>query len=261
MSRRFKSYKQAHKDNINNYDSEKIESVEIFTEKEITEFKTVSPSSIKNKTSKPLRNHRMKTEDLQKENQIKVNLNRNNNKNVNVNSNEKVILVQKNSNNFNRPLLTQDEINQIKNDFNLLDITKSGSIKPNLILVFMEKNKNFQKLNPFYFSALKNLNSEENNKNGIKVDQFIKEIKKVIREKVEDDKENFEKNWQEYYNLFFNENEKNKVLNKEKLEEILNKVGYKLNEDEINLIIEEYGEINQNKFVEIMKNVELKNRK
>jgi Ca2+-binding EF-hand superfamily protein len=258
MSRRFKSHKQPQKDNIKNYDSEKIESIEIFTEKEITEFKTVSPSSTKNKTTRPLRNHRIKTEEIQNENnKIKVNLNNKNNKNVN----EKEILVQNNSNNLNRPLLTQDEINQIENDFNLLDITKSGSIKPNLILVFMEKNKVFQKLNPFYFSALKNLNTEENNKNGIKVDQFIKEIKKVIRENVEDDKENLEKNWQEYYNLYFNENDKNKVLNKEKLEEILNKIGYKLNEDEINLIIEEYGEINQNKFIEIMKNVELKNRK
>ena len=258
MSRRFKSHKQPQKDNIKNYDSEKIESIEIFTEKEITEFKTVSPSSTKNKTTRPLRNHRIKTEEVQKENdKIKVNLNNEINKTVE----EKEIIVQNNSNNLNRPLLTQDELNQIKNDFNLLDITKSGFIKPNLILVFMEKNKVFQKLNPFYFSALKNLNTEENNKNGIKVDQFIKEIKKVIREKVEDDKENFEKNWQEYYNLYFNENEKNKVLNKEKLEEILNKVGYKLNEDEINLIIEEYGEINQNKFIEIMKNVELKNRK
>jgi Ca2+-binding EF-hand superfamily protein len=258
MSRRFKSHKQPQKDNIKNYDSEKIESIEIFTEKEITEFKTVSPSSTKNKTTRPLRNHRIKTEEIQNENnKIKVNLNNKNNKN----DNEKEILVQNNSNNLNRPLLTQDEINQIENDFNLLDITKSGFIKPNLILVFMEKNKNFQKLNPFYFSALKNLNTEENNKNGIKVDQFIKEIKKVIRENVEDDKENLEKNWQEYYNLYFNENDKNKVLNKEKLEEILNKIGYKLNEDEINLIIEEYGEINQNKFIEIMKNVELKNRK
>jgi len=258
MSRRFKSHKQPQKDNINNYDSEKIESIEIFTEKEITEFKTVSPSSTKNKTTRPLRNHRIKTEEVQKENdKIKVNLNNKINKTVE----EKEILVQNNSNNLNRPLLTQDEINQIENDFNLLDITKSGSIKPNLILVFMEKNKVFQKLNPFYFSALKNLNTEENNKNGIKVDQFIKEIKKVIRENVEDDKENLEKNWQDYYNLYFNENDKNKVLNKEKLEEILNKIGYKLNEDEINLIIEEYGEINQNKFIEIMKNVELKNRK
>jgi Ca2+-binding EF-hand superfamily protein len=258
MSRRFKSHKQPQKDNIKNYDSEKIESIEIFTEKEVTEFKTVSPSSTKNKTTRPLRNHRIKTEEIQNENnKIKVNLNNKNNKN----DNEKEILVQNNSNNLNRPLLTQDEINQIENDFNLLDITKSGFIKPNLILVFMEKNKVFQKLNPFYFSALKNLNTEENNKNGIKVDQFIKEIKKVIRENVEDDKENLEKNWQEYYNLYFNENDKNKVLNKEKLEEILNKIGYKLNEDEINLIIEEYGEINQNKFIEIMKNVELKNRK
>ena len=258
MSRRFKSHKQPQKDNIKNYDSEKIESIEIFTEKEITEFKTVSPSSTKNKTTRPLRNHRIKTEEIQNENnKIKVNLNNKNNKN----DNEKEILVQNNSNNLNRPLLTQDEINQIENDFNLLDITKSGFIKPNLILVFMEKNKNFQNLNPFYFNALKNLNTEENNKNGIKVDQFIKEIKKVIRENVEDDKENLEKNWQDYYNLYFNENDKNKVLNKEKLEEILNKIGYKLNEDEINLIIEEYGEINQNKFIEIMKNVELKNRK
>ena len=256
MSRRFKSHKQPQKDNINNYDSEKIESIEIFTEKEITEFKTVSPSSTKNKTTRPLRNHRIKTEEVQKENdKIKVNSNNKINKTVE----EKEILVQNNSNNLNRPLLTQDEINQIENDFNLLDITKSGRIKPNLILVFMEKNKVFQKLNPFYFSALKNLNTEENNKNGIKVDQFIKEIKKVIRENVEDDKENLEKNWQDYYNLYFNENDKNKVLNKEKLEEILNKIGYKLNEDEINLIIEEYGEINQNKFIEIMKNVELKN--
>jgi Ca2+-binding EF-hand superfamily protein len=258
MSRRFKSHKQPQKDNIKNYDSEKIESIEIFTEKEITEFKTVSHSSTKNKTTRPLRNHRIKTEEVQKENdKIKVNLNNKINKTVD----EKEILVQNNSNNLNRPLLTQDEINQIENDFNLLDITKSGFIKPNLILVFMEKNKDFQKLNPFYFSALKNLNTEENNKNGIKVDQFIKEIKKVIRENVEDDKENLEKNWQEYYNLYFNENDKNKVLNKEKLEEILNKIGYKLNEDDINLIIEEYGEINQNKFIEIMKNVELKNRK
>jgi Ca2+-binding EF-hand superfamily protein len=263
MSRRFKSYKQNHKDNINNTDSEKIESIEIITTteniKEISEFKNESPKAIKNKTVKSIRNHRIITEENNSENnQIKLNnLNNSLNNNNSFISNEK-----KNPNNLNRPLLTLDEINQIKKDFNLLDITKSGFLKPNLILVFMEKNKNFQNLNPFYFNALKNLNTEENNKNGIKVDQFIKEIKKVIRENVE---ENFEKNWIEKFNLFFNDKENNdnnnRVLNKEYLEKILNKNGFNLSEDEINLIIKEYGEINQNKFIEIMKNVELKNRK
>ena len=159
----------------------------------------------------------------------------------------------------NRPNFTEDEILQIKNDFNLFDSQSSGLIKPNIILLIANRNKDWGNKNPFYYTALKELNTEENNLNGINVDQFVNAVKRVIREyNIED----FDNNWSEIYNLYFVEGKKKNVIDNEILIKVIKDLGFKISDDEINEYVEKMdGEINLEKFIEIMKNIELKNRK
>jgi len=154
-----------------------------------------------------------------------------------------------------RPNFTQDEIDQMKNDFNIFDITRTGKIKPNIILLFVEKEKEFCNENPFYLLALKKLNIHKNNLNGINVNEFIDAVSNVISEQNEED---FEKNWTEIFNIYFDDSPKSKLLNKEKLIEIIKEMGFETTDDEINEMIDKMGEdIDQHKFVKIMKNIEL----
>ena len=160
---------------------------------------------------------------------------------------------------INRPNFTEDEILQIKNDFNLFDSQSSGLIKPNIILLIANKNKDWGNKNPFYYTALKELNTEENNLNGINVDQFINAVKRVIREyNIED----FDNNWSEIYNLYFVEGKKNNIIDNDILINLIKDLGFKISDDEINEYVEKMdGDLNLEKFIEIMKNIELKNRK
>ena len=154
-----------------------------------------------------------------------------------------------------RPNFTQDEIDQMKNDFNTFDITRTGKIKPNIILIFLEKEKEYCKENPFYLLALRKLNTHKNNLDGINVNDFIDAVSYVIREQNEED---FENNWAQVFNIYFDDSPKSKILNKEKLIEIINEMGFETTEDEINEMIDKMGEdIDEDKFVKIMKKIEL----
>ena len=158
---------------------------------------------------------------------------------------------------LSRPEFTKDELEQIEADFKRFDILGIGKVKPSIILTFVDKNPDFVKKNPFYYHALKNLNTLENNKYGITIDDWIKGIKKVI---MEYNTEGFDSNWDEVYHLIVEEG-KNKTITQETLLKLIRKLGFEISEDAVKNIVEEIGELDQNKFKEIILDVEMNSSK
>ena len=152
--------------------------------------------------------------------------------------------------NLNRPEFTKDEEIQIRNDFQSLDSRNLGLIKPKVILTFADNDKDFANRNPFYYTALKDLNTEDNNKFGIDVETFINAVKRVIREY---DAEDFENNWAEIFNLYFGE-KRNNVIDKNILVNVIKDLGFKLSDDDINLVLDKVDcNLDLEKFTNIMK--------
>ena len=161
------------------------------------------------------------------------------------------------STNLNRPEFTEDEEIQIRNDFQNFDSRNLGLIKPKVILTFADNDKDFANRNPFYYTALKDLNTEDNNKFGIDVETFINAVKRVIREY---DAEDFENNWAEIFNLYFGEKRSN-VIDKDILINVIKDMGFKLSDDEINDILSKIDyDLDLDKFTQIMKDIELNYR-
>jgi len=149
--------------------------------------------------------------------------------------------------NVKRPNFTEDEILEMKNDFNNLDINNEGKIKPSLILLFAEKNENFKKKTPIYYEALKNLNNKENNLNGVSFEEFVDSVKNVIKENYS----NNYNNWGENYLNNFND--------KDSLFNAIKDLGFDISDEEINNLISKMGNnIDKKKFISIMKEVERK---
>ena len=157
-------------------------------------------------------------------------------------------------NKLNRPEFTLDEENQIRNDFKNFDSLNLGIIKPSIILIFADKDKDFANRNPFYYTALKDLNTEENNINGINEDQFVNAVKRVIREY---NAEDFENNWAEIFNLYFGEKRKN-IIDKNILVNVIKDLGFKLSDEDINYFLNKIDcNFDLEKFTNIMKEIEL----
>ena len=147
--------------------------------------------------------------------------------------------------NVKRPNFTEDEILEMKNDFNNLDINNEGKIKPSLILLFAEKNENFKKKTPIYYEALKNLNNKENNLNGVSFEEFVDSVKNVI-------KENYTKNYNNW-----GENYLNNFKDKDSLFNAIKDLGFDISDEEIQNLISKIGkDFDQKKFISIMKEVE-----
>ena len=174
--------------------------------------------------------------------------------NINPNKNIKEITINNLTNKLNRPEFTLDEENQIRNDFKNFDSLNLGIIKPSIILIFADKDKDFANRNPFYYTALKDLNTEENNIKGINEEQFVNAVKRVIREY---DAEDFENNWAEIFNLYFGE-KRNNVIDKNILVNVIKDLGFKLSDDDINLVLDKVDcNLDLEKFTNIMKEIEL----
>ena len=157
-------------------------------------------------------------------------------------------------NKLNRPEFTLDEENQIRNDFKNFDSLNLGIIKPSIILIFADKDKDFANRNPFYYTALKDLNTEENNIKGINEEQFVNAVKRVIREY---DAEDFENNWAEIFNLYFGE-KRNNVIDKNILVNVIKDLGFKLSDEDINYFLNKIDcNFDLEKFTNIMKEIEL----
>ena len=177
--------------------------------------------------------------------------------NINPNKNIKEITINNLTNKLNRPEFTLDEENQIRNDFKNFDSLNLGIIKPSIILIFADKDKDFANRNPFYYTALKDLNTEENNIKGINEEQFVNAVKRVIREY---DAEDFENNWAEIFNLYFGEKRSN-IIDKDILINVIKDMGFKLSDDEINDILSKIDyDLDLDKFTQIMKDIELNYR-
>ena len=147
-----------------------------------------------------------------------------------------------------RPNLTNDEILQIKSDFKLFDVTNSGNVKPGPILVFMDKSKNFSRLNFIYYEAFQLLNTEENNANGVDVEEFINAVKKVFLSVFEEER------WKDLYNLYYGDNRK-KLIDYDSLRKITNELKFRITDEDILLVLERLQDscqIDLNKFSEIM---------
>ena len=174
--------------------------------------------------------------------------------NIIPNKNIKEITINNLTNKLNRPEFTLDEENQIRNDFKNFDSLNLGIIKPSIILIFADKDKDFANRNPFYYTALKDLNTEENNIKGINEEQFVNAVKRVIREY---DAEDFENNWAEIFNLYFGE-KRNNVIDKNILVNVIKDLGFKLSDDDINLVLDKVDcNLDLEKFTNIMKEIEL----
>jgi Ca2+-binding EF-hand superfamily protein len=151
-----------------------------------------------------------------------------------------------------RPNFTEDEETQIKNDFTKFDVLNEGKIKPSTILLFAEK-EGYAETNPFYYQALKNLNSEDNNTNGITVDDFMNAVRRVIKDYNED----FD-NWKDIFNRFVDGSKgKKQIIDKETMAETIKNMGFKVNDEDIQELIGKMdGDLDETKFCDIMRYVE-----
>jgi Ca2+-binding EF-hand superfamily protein len=151
-----------------------------------------------------------------------------------------------------RPNLTDDEIIQIKADFKLFDVVNTGHVKPGPILYFMDKSANFSRYNFVYYEAFRLLDTEENNSNGVDVEEFINAVKKVMLNVYEEDR------WKDLFNVFLSESRK-KAVDYDVLRKITNDLKYKITDEDVLLVLERLQEgvnLDLNKFTEIMKIIE-----
>jgi Ca2+-binding EF-hand superfamily protein len=154
---------------------------------------------------------------------------------------------------LHRPKFTEDELAQMKNDFESLDILKTGKIKPSTILLFAEKQDNFVDKNPFYYNALKQLNTEDNNKNGVIYEDFVTAVQKVIRDYNED----FDK-WKDIFYII-TDGHKEEVIDEELLSDTMRKMGFNVSDAEIKDMIEQLeGNVDEKKFCDIMRMINMR---
>ena len=124
------------------------------------------------------------------------------------------------------------------------------------ILLFAQKT-DFASRNPFYYKAFKLLNTEENNANGVNADEFVNAVKKVIKEYNEDPK-----SWREIFNVYFEKGKKKKIIDKDILIETVKDMGFKVNDEDIEeLIIKMDGDLDEDKFCDIMRIIETRFRR
>jgi Ca2+-binding EF-hand superfamily protein/uncharacterized protein YkwD len=147
-----------------------------------------------------------------------------------------------------RPNLTHDEIQQIKKDFKMLDVLNTGYIKPNIILIFMQNSWDFSEKNPFYYDAIRLLNTDENNDNGVDVDEFINGVAKTINTYHQ------EQRWYELFSIYTNKDKK-KIIDFDTLKRVTDEIGYVISNDDLLSILEKLSEknaIDKDKFIETM---------
>ena len=152
---------------------------------------------------------------------------------------------------LHRPNFTEDEETQIRSDFAKFDVLGEGKIKPSTILLFAEK-EGYAEANPFYYQALKNLNSEDNNANGITVEDFMNAVRRVIKDYNEDFA-----NWKEIFERFVDGKGKKQVIDKDVMAETIKSMGFQVKDEDVQELIGKMdGDLDETKFCDIMRYVE-----
>jgi Ca2+-binding EF-hand superfamily protein len=126
-------------------------------------------------------------------------------------------------------VLTEDEISKIKDTFDLLDTQGTEHFYPKDFVSLMESNGIHEK-EPFIYSIIKELDTEEVEKNGISFDTLINVINDKLGHKK--DKEGIKK----IFDLF--KDEKSDTINLLALKKAGNKYGQKMTNEQYKLLIE-----------------------
>lgn len=126
-------------------------------------------------------------------------------------------------------VLTEDEISKIKDTFDLLDTQGTEHFYPKDFISLMESNGIHEK-EPFIYSIIKELDTEEAEKNGISFDTLINVINDKLGHKK--DKEGIKK----IFDLF--KDEKSDTINLLALKKAGNKYGQKMTNEQYKLLIE-----------------------
>jgi Ca2+-binding EF-hand superfamily protein len=126
-------------------------------------------------------------------------------------------------------VLTEDEISKIKDTFDLLDTQGTEHFYPKDFVSLMESNGIHEK-EPFIYSIIKELDTEEAEKNGISFDTLINVINDKLGHKK--DKEGIKK----IFDLF--KDEKSDTINLLALKKAGNKYGQKMTNEQYKLLIE-----------------------
>jgi Ca2+-binding EF-hand superfamily protein len=147
-----------------------------------------------------------------------------------------------------RPQFTHDELEQMRNDFNRLDILGVGFVRPDTIVTFMNSSMRFVNNNPVYYQAFKILNTIENNELGVNVNQFMDSVADVISKFTN-------QNWETIFSLLTTDNTKRK-FDKEMFVETLQKLGYKIHKSEAEDMFDRFAlekpNITREEFVKMM---------
>ena len=146
-------------------------------------------------------------------------------------------------------VLTEEEISKIKDTFELLDTQGTGILYPSEIISMMETTGLHEK-EDFIYSIIKELNTEEAQKNGISIDILINTINGKLGNKKS--KEGIRK----IFDLF--KDNKSDTINLLALKKAGNKYGQKMTNEQYKLLIEKGSkngnEITFDDFYQIMIN-------
>lgn len=147
-----------------------------------------------------------------------------------------------------RPEFSHDELEQLRNDFNRLDILNEGFVRPDTIVTFMSNSLRFINNNPIYYTAFRNLNTIENNENGINVNQFMDAVTEVIALYGEHE-------WENVYNLITKDSIQ-RTFDKKMYVDTVKALGYKVSETEAGEMFERFSNeksiISKNDFIKMM---------
>ena len=143
--------------------------------------------------------------------------------------------------------ISEEDISKIKNLFDLLDEKGEGIFYPNEFKSYMEQLGLHEK-EPFIYSIINELNTEQVEKKGITYDELINAIDNKLGNK--NSKEGIKK----IFELFVDEKKNNITILS--LKKAGNKYGYKLTNEQYKLLIEKASqngnEINFEEFYKIM---------
>ena len=159
---------------------------------------------------------------------------------------------------LNRPELTEEELENIRRDFNTLDVVESGRIYPDKVLLLAEKDDSFKKNSPFYYKTLKNLDNKTNNVNGITCEAFIDMVEKVISDSKK--RKNFTENWSKIFALFFESEPEKRIMKhtitKDVLKRHFDELNIEIDDEELEKLMENLGKLDEENFIGIIKEIE-----
>ena len=130
----------------------------------------------------------------------------------------------------NNLILSLEEQKKIKEAFELFDFDSTGKIDPSLVRKAMD-DMNYKELNPTIYKIILNLDTPENEKKGINYNEFLQIFNEILGD--QSSKDGVQRIFKEFT---FESN--SDTITPEILKSISEKIGEKLSDEEINIIIE-----------------------